>query len=90
VNASVHRKLNRRKRRTLRRIEHMPCVERHRPVEPCGRDRAVAASGGPGERPASGAGAGGDDQVGPDEDHIRRAGGRCLAGGPGTQAPGPP
>ena len=32
VNASVHRQLNRRKRRILRRIENQPGVERHRPM----------------------------------------------------------
>ena len=32
MNASVHRQLNRRKRRILRRIENQPGVERHRPM----------------------------------------------------------
>jgi len=32
VNASVHRQLNRRKRRILRRIENKPGVERPRPM----------------------------------------------------------
>jgi len=32
VNASVHRQLNRRKRRILRRIENQPGVERHQPM----------------------------------------------------------
>jgi hypothetical protein len=32
VNASLHRQLNRRKRRILRRIENQPGVERHRPM----------------------------------------------------------
>jgi hypothetical protein len=32
VNANVHRQLNRRKRRILRRIENKPGVERHRPM----------------------------------------------------------
>src|SRR4051794_41693512 len=32
VNASLHRQLNRRKRRILRRIENQPGVERHQPM----------------------------------------------------------
>ena len=32
MNASVHRQLNRRKRRITRRIENQPGVERHRPM----------------------------------------------------------
>ena len=32
MNASLHRHLNRRKRRILRRIENQPGVERHRPM----------------------------------------------------------
>jgi hypothetical protein len=32
VNASLHRQLNRRKRRILRRLEHKPGVERHQPM----------------------------------------------------------
>jgi hypothetical protein len=32
VNASVHRQLARRKRRILRRLEHQPGVESHRPM----------------------------------------------------------
>jgi hypothetical protein len=32
VNASLHRQLNRHKRRILRRIENKPGVERHRPM----------------------------------------------------------
>jgi hypothetical protein len=32
VNASVHRRLNRRKRRILRRLEHQPGVERPEPM----------------------------------------------------------
>jgi hypothetical protein len=32
VNASLHRQLNRRKRRILRRIENQPGVERDRPM----------------------------------------------------------
>jgi len=32
VNANVHRKLNRRKRRILRRIENKPGIERHQPM----------------------------------------------------------
>ena len=32
MNASLHRQLNRRKRRILRRIENQPGVERHRPM----------------------------------------------------------
>ena len=32
MNANVHRQLNRRKRRILRRIENKPGVERHRPM----------------------------------------------------------
>ena len=32
MNANVHRQLNRRKRRILRRIENQPGVERHRPM----------------------------------------------------------
>ena len=32
MNASVHRQLNRRKRRILRRIENKPGVERHQPM----------------------------------------------------------
>ena len=32
MNASVHRQLNRRKRRLLRRIENKPGLERHQPM----------------------------------------------------------
>ena len=32
MNANVHRQLNRRKRRILRRIENKPGVERHQPM----------------------------------------------------------
>ena len=32
MNASLHRQLNRRKRRILRRIENQPGVERHQPM----------------------------------------------------------
>jgi hypothetical protein len=32
VNANVHRQLDRRERRTLRRIENQPGVERHQPM----------------------------------------------------------
>ena len=32
MNASLHRQLNRRKQRILRRIENKPGVERHRPM----------------------------------------------------------
>jgi Transposase DDE domain group 1 len=53
VNASVHRRLNRRKRRILRRLEHQPGVERPEPMmtasnihyELSDRTRAIAAGG---------------------------------------------
>jgi len=53
VNASVHRQLNRRKRRILRRIENQPGVERHEPMmaasniryEIADRTRAIAPGG---------------------------------------------
>jgi hypothetical protein len=53
VNASVHRQLNRRKRRILRRIENKPGVERHQPMmaasnihyEIADRTRAISAGG---------------------------------------------
>jgi hypothetical protein len=53
VNANVHRQLNRRKRRILRRIENKPGVERPRPMmaasnihyEIAGRTRAIAPGG---------------------------------------------
>jgi Transposase DDE domain group 1 len=53
VNPNVHRQLNRRKRRILRRIENKPGVERPRPVmaasnihyEIAGRTRAIAPGG---------------------------------------------
>jgi hypothetical protein len=53
VNANVHRKLNRRKRRILRRIENKPGVERHQPMmtasniryEIADRTRAIAPGG---------------------------------------------
>jgi hypothetical protein len=53
VNASVHRRLNRRKRRILRRIENKPGVERHRPMmaasnihyEIADRTRAISPGG---------------------------------------------
>ena len=53
MNASVHRQLNRRKRRILRRIENKPGVERHRPMmtasnfhyEIADRTRAIAPGG---------------------------------------------
>ena len=32
MNASLHRRLNRRKRRILRRLENQPGVERHQPM----------------------------------------------------------
>ena len=53
MNANVHRQLNRRKRRILRRIENKPGVERHRPMmaasnihyEIAERTRAIAPGG---------------------------------------------
>src|SRR3954470_892398 len=53
VNANVHRQLNRRKRRILRRIENKPGVERHHPMmtasnihyEIADRTRAIAPGG---------------------------------------------
>ena len=53
MNASVHRQLNRRKRRILRRIENKPGVERHQPMmtasnihyEIADRTRAIAPGG---------------------------------------------
>jgi hypothetical protein len=53
VNASLHRQLNRRKRRILRRIENKPGVERHQPMmaasniqyEIAERTRAIAPGG---------------------------------------------
>jgi DDE family transposase len=53
VNANVHRQLNRRKRRILRRIENKPGVERHKPMmtasniryEIANRTRAVSPGG---------------------------------------------
>ena len=53
MNASVHRQLNRRKRRILRRIENQPGVERHQPMmtasnihyEIAERIRAIAPGG---------------------------------------------
>jgi hypothetical protein len=53
VNASVHRQLNRRKRRILRRIENKPGVERHQPMmtasniryEIADRTRAISPGG---------------------------------------------
>jgi len=53
VNASLHRQLNRRKRRILRRIENKPGVERHRPMmtasniryEIADRTRAISSGG---------------------------------------------
>jgi hypothetical protein len=53
VNASVHRQLNRRKRRILRRIENQPGVERHQPMmtasniryEIADRTRAISPGG---------------------------------------------
>jgi Transposase DDE domain group 1 len=53
VNASLHRQLNRRKRRILRRIENKPGVERHRPMmaasnihyEIADRTRAISPGG---------------------------------------------
>ena len=53
MNASVHRQLNRRKRRILRRIENQPGVERHQPMmtasnihyEIADRVRAIAPGG---------------------------------------------
>ena len=53
MNASVHRQLNRRKRRILRRIENQPGVERHQPMmaasnihyEIADRTRAIAPGG---------------------------------------------
>jgi Transposase DDE domain group 1 len=53
VNANVHRQLNRRKRRILRRIENKPGVESHQPMmsasnvhyEISDRTRAIAAGG---------------------------------------------
>ena len=53
MNASLHRQLNRRKRRILRRIENKPGVERHQPMmaasniqyEIAERTRAVAPGG---------------------------------------------
>ena len=53
MNANVHRQLNRRKRRILRRIENKPGVERHQPMmtasnihyEIADRTRAIAPGG---------------------------------------------
>ena len=53
MNASVHRQLNRRKRRILRRIKNQPGVERHQPMmaasniryEIADRTRAIASGG---------------------------------------------
>ena len=53
MNANVHRQLNRRKRRILRRIENKPGVERHQPMmtasniryEIADRARAIAPGG---------------------------------------------
>ena len=53
MNANVHRQLNRRKRRILRRIENKPGVERHQPMmaasnihyEIAERTRAIAPGG---------------------------------------------
>ena len=53
MNANVHRQLNRRKRRILRRIENQPGVERHQPMmtasnihyEIADRTRAIAPGG---------------------------------------------
>ena len=53
MNANVHRQLNRRKRRILRRIENKPGVERHQPMmtasnihyEISDRTRAIAPGG---------------------------------------------
>jgi len=53
VNASVHRQLNRRKRRILRRIKNQPGVERHQPMmaasnihyEIADRTRAISPGG---------------------------------------------
>jgi Transposase DDE domain group 1 len=53
VNASVHRQLNRRKRRILRRIENKPGIERHQPMmtasniryEIADRTRAISPGG---------------------------------------------
>ena len=53
MNASLHRQLNRRKRRILRRIENQPGVERHRPMmaasniryEIADRTRAISPGG---------------------------------------------
>jgi len=53
VNASVHRQLNRRKRRILRRIKNQPSVERHQPMmaasnihyEIADRTRAISPGG---------------------------------------------
>ncbi len=53
MNASVHRQLNRRERRILRRIENKPGVERHQPMmtasniryEIADRTRAIAPGG---------------------------------------------
>ena len=53
MNASLHRQLNRRKRRILRRIENKPGVERHRPMmaasniryEIADRTRAISPGG---------------------------------------------
>ena len=63
MNASVHRQLNRRKRRILRRIENKPGVESHRPMmaasniryEIADRTRAISSGGiGPQRLAASG------------------------------------
>ena len=53
MNANVHRHLNRRKRRILRRIENQPGVERHQPMmtasnihyEIADRTRAISPGG---------------------------------------------
>ena len=53
MNASVHRQLNRRKRRILRRIKNQPGVERHQPMmtasnihyEIADRTRAISPGG---------------------------------------------
>ncbi len=53
MNASLHRRLNRRKRRLLRRLEHQPGVERPEPMlaasniryELTDRTRAIAPGG---------------------------------------------
>ena len=53
MNANVHRQLNRRKRRNIRRIENRPGVERHQPMmtasniryEIADRTRAISPGG---------------------------------------------